>query len=55
MMNKDEIKIDKRKLDRMMIGILRLEQRNNRTKTKNFKDMVYEIKKIITDELKENE
>lgn len=53
-MSKEITEIDQKKLDRMMKSILRLEQRNNKTKTRNFKDMVYEIKKIITDELKEN-
>ena len=54
-MSKDEIKINPKKLERMLKNILRLEQKNNKTKMKNDREMVSEIKKIITDELKENE
>ena len=52
-MSKEKIRIDPAKLERIMTNILRLEQRNNKTKMKNDKDMVFEIKQIIIDELKE--
>lgn len=52
-MSREEIVIDSKKLDRMMIAILRLEQKNNKTKTKTFAEMVQEIKKIIIEEVKE--
>lgn len=54
-MSRDNIKINYQKLERMMKNILRLEKKNNKTKTKLDRDMVSEIKKIIIDELKENE
>lgn len=54
-MSRDSIKINHQKLERMMKSILKLERKNNKTKTKLDREMVSEIKKIIIDELKENE
>lgn len=54
MISENETKIDEKKLNRMKLNIIRLEQENLKTKEKTNDEMIEAIRKIIEDEVRKN-